>query len=429
MQTLRAVPGVIDPVTGPLQVLWRSEMSMVPWTDGWRDSRTSVGARVRADRSIDVVSIDARTGLEQWSVPLLPAPTRALSSFSYAGSGCAATAPTSTGAQSRVVCLAADGHESVGADGQVQQVRSTTSRMKVIDTSSGTVLAEHDTETRPGVLAQHFALLGAVAVVSGTNDAGSVDIWALDLRTGAELWRRDAPVPDAWAQTAATHDLPVSLRRLNDEEVLASVPGRLEVIDAAGRSDVVDDGDLSFSFHPTATETLLTLQRAGSTVVRSMRGQVTVDGDLVPTAIDDASMGSVLFSRSGGDLVAVDVHTGDVRWRTDEPYPTVVAVLEGRVLVETSSGWRALDGEDGAELWERPRTTGPAMHQIISDGNLWYVNDLPKRDGRAQAELVGLSVNDGAERLRLPLPDGVTDVESSSIGLASWSDKGFVILG
>ncbi len=44
-------------------------------------------------------------------------------------------------------------------------------------------------------------------------------------------------------------------------------------------------------------------------------------------------------------------------------------------------------------------------------------------------EFVGLSVAEGAERLRLPLPAGVTDVESSSIGLVSWSDDGFVVLG
>ncbi len=252
LQTLGAVRGVVAPVSDPLRVLWRSDSTDLPWTADWHDPRTLVGARVDDDGSVAVVSVDARTGQRLWSVPLVAALPAAAEGprLHNAGTSCAAAPPAADGAQRHVVCLAVDTRESLSPARELTFVAPTTSRLVVLDASTGQVVADHDTETEPGVLARQFVLLDEVVVLSGVAADGSGDIWALDLYTGAERWRRNNPAAALdWAAIGATTDVPVSLWRLNGREAMVSVPGRVEVVDAQGRSEVFVQRGGSFGVH------------------------------------------------------------------------------------------------------------------------------------------------------------------------------------
>src|SRR5688572_10765709 len=64
--------------------------------------------------------------------------------------------------------------------------------------------------------------------------------------------------------------------------------------------------------------------------------------------------------RGGGQLVAVDLNRGTIRWRLDVATPFTPATGEGLVFTVTDQVIEARDAETGATKWQSPLPGGAA---------------------------------------------------------------------
>ena len=147
---LAAVPGVLDPLGDELEVVralgeeeTRSLLTSIPVAD-----QTWASIRVGEDGSQAFTATDLRTGEAVWSTPLLgPNPGRAAGRQKSSG-GDASRVPTPGGAVTWAVCTVTDGYSTFSVAAGRGAVPATTTRVAVLDTGDGHLLAdwavEHD---------------------------------------------------------------------------------------------------------------------------------------------------------------------------------------------------------------------------------------------------------------------------------------------
>lgn len=108
-------------------------------------------------------------------------------------------------------------------------------------------------------------------------------------------------------------------------------------------------------------------------------------------------------NQAHGDLVAIDVDTGEVRWRHNERYPMMAGALStagGVVFTGTADGYAVgVDAKTGAELWRFATGSGvrsqPMAYQL--DGKTYLA--IGSGGGGLVQEIVGMPT---------PLPHGST---------------------
>ena len=100
----------------------------------------------------------------------------------------ASRVPTASAAATWAVCTVTDGYSTFSVAGGEEPVQATTTRVAVLDTGDGHLLAEWAVE--------HDAWIGVLPglVLVGLRRDGDIEIVAHDARTGAERWRhQDSP--------------------------------------------------------------------------------------------------------------------------------------------------------------------------------------------------------------------------------------------
>lgn len=354
---LAAVPGALDPLGDELEVVRRigEEETRSLWSSIPVADHTWAGIRVGEDGSQAFTATDLRTGEAVWSTPLLgPHAGRAAGRDKSSGGGCrpgAANPPAQTATWA--VCTVTDGYSTFSTATGEERVPATTTRVAVLDTGDGHLLAEWAVE--------HDALIDVLPglVLVGLRRDGNVEIVAHDARTGTERWRHeDSPAGNtsqpagSWTFVAAGDvvgypdgdsltvlsaggevvrtDLPAPGR-----ETLATDPGTgLPVLPAP----LVDDGDT------TSTTTLLARDADPA------RDRVLL-GRIIRMTVDDGSVpGLVLTTRDR--LYAWDEDTGRPRWDRDLRGGYGALVVRGRVYLCTPTSVVALDGRYGDTVWE-----------------------------------------------------------------------------
>ena len=320
-------------------VLWRPDAAATAVIQQGIDVEGAVlGLAVAADGSQAFVSLDQRTGRQRFSTPLLgPDPDRARSLDRSAAGTCVAVpvavpvdVPVDVGTTDRAACLVSDGFVQYGDEGVETRKPATTTRVVVLDTHDGHVVADM---SAPG--ATVLAALPGLAVVAVPGRDGHTEVTGRDLVTGEVRWRFSPPLPGADRRAFAGE---VRLFAV-DGLVGVTVPGwTATVLSSTGEVlRASRPGDADHLLDPVAGRLVL-LSTTGSgalesTLVERGRADVDVPGEVLPFTVDDGSVPGLVLT-SSGNVRGWDAATGEARWRSDVVASVNAVLLDGRVLRE-----------------------------------------------------------------------------------------------
>lgn len=434
---LAQVPGVLAPVDETLVIERRvsTEEASALFGQAW-------GALERGSDGAQTYTWVDGTGGPGWSAELL-GPNAALAGVAapsvVTGSECVedvapSASPTTA---TRVVCLVSDGALVVDAagGGNLVRVPATTREVVVLSTTDGSVLARW-----PVAAGENLAVLPDDVVVLASGSAADTTITGYDVLTGEQRWTEAEPLPGGF--TFDDDDLlAVSLSRAGDLLAYAS-PGRdLRLLSSDGLPVRDLDGDLAGMLDAgwmTDHDGRILLESRDSasprTTLIALDGDpaddVTVDGYVIRTAVDDGSVPGMLLTTEGG-VSAWDERTGATRWSSDAvANPRSALVVRGRVFLATSRKIVALDGSTGATLWSTTAEAEMTVDGIFTDAHHLLATLEPTRpDG--EPVLVAFEPASGHEDFRAPYPEGVSVVVPAGrtlIGLIEASNE-FAVLG
>ena len=122
---------------------------------------------------------------------------------------------------------------------------------------------------------------------------------------------------------------------------------------------------------------IVTLQAVVATVAPlDPRWSIPFESAPIAAAGFDATTAYVTLK--GGQLVAVDLDLGSVRWRVDVDTPFTPATGDGLVFTTTESSIEARDAETGATRWRTPLPGGAAVPLYWDTG--WLLASTPNGD-------------------------------------------------
>ncbi len=402
---LAAVPGVLRPVDDTLDVV----RTLTP-PDLAALAGEPFGALEREPDGAQVYHWYDPAG-DSWTTRLLgpdgltEGPHQVVS-----GSGCATDAAPATAHQ--VVCLVTDGAMVFSPSGQVEQgVVATSTEVVVLDPADGSVLARWPLGSGTSVA----ALPDGLAVVAGLTGE-TAEVTGYDALTGRERWRYEQPTaPGGSADGAFRAGDLVAVSLPDGSLVLLAPDGTVVRDDLHGPGG--DGAAWSWTSDPDGDDLTL-VSEAPDGSVRSVlvapdgdpAGDLTVDGRLLPTTVDDGSVPDLLLS-ADTSLYASDARTGERRWSVDLPSTTTALVVRGRVVVTTPRQVVALDGRSGRVLWRSDALEGLTADALFTDGAHILVA-LGRTGTGAVPSLAAYDPDSGAEVFRTPLPDGVEGLGS-----------------
>ena len=220
--------------------------------------------------------------------------------------------------------------------------------------------------------------VGSAVVVGNMALIGAADgnVYAFDAATGKERWR--AKTNGRVRATPSVHD---------GTAVVGSADGRVYALDVAtGRTRWV---------HRTIGDTV-DLERAGYDR-RTIQSTAAIAED------------RVFFGSRDGGFYAVDLATGERRWRASHGGSWVVgspAVRDGRAYVGSSDGHfiHAIDVATGREVWRTP-TVGNVLSSPVIAGDALFAGVGYTNMG--YGDLLALEVATGVVRWRLRFADAV----------------------
>ncbi len=237
---------------------------------------------------------------------------------------------------------------------------------------------------------------------------GTVAVARRDLRAGSTVWRHEEAVqtPEAFGSgvgaivTGTTVSIggpaPFVLDLTTGAETALSDERPQET-----RWPLADGAAVVWAGEPTRPGGSVRVEEPGGGVRFSFEG-----APVLPAWQDGA--GTALGARmwSGGDgpgaLVALDVRSGERLWSSaDSGAAQSLLQLDGRLL-RLSNEAVLLDLRSGRTLWRHPVDTSTDAAAPVTDGDVVV---LPVRaDG---LELVAVALDTGAERWRMPAPEGL----------------------
>lgn len=431
---LRDVPGVRAPLPAALTEVWRVPgdrlpVPVPPTGDpllGLRDTTTGT----------ELVALDPATGADAWALPLTSAPAGAADVLGTPLPACDAPRSPGTARPARLVCLVTDAWSRDG--GLVaQEVPATTSRLVVVRTSDGHVTAEHAVDVAPPapgaapdgaddgtpLPATSLVLIGDVAVLGHPVAPAGLLVRAVEVATGAELWRR-APAP---AGPAAGE--PTTPRvRAADGAVAVPAPYGFALVARDGsllRQVRVGPGALTGAALGLPGDRGLLVREDDRWRLVTSRRDVPLPGDPLVATVDDGSAGALVLSRTPQGLHAVAADSGTQRWSVPLPDAEQALVVQGRVHVLAPDGLHAYDARTGAPLWQRRHAdhdesrAGP----VATDGEHLLV-PVAGRDGGDATGVVHVALDDGHAVSTRPLPPGLLGVWPAPDPVLGWTGEG-----
>ena len=425
-QRLAETPGVVRSVGADVGVLWRPDPAATAVIGQGIDVDGAVlGLEVAADGSQSFVSLDHRTGQERFRTPLLGPDAERARSLDRTAAGSCVAVPVDEGSPSQVACLVSDGFVQYGDEGVETRKPATTTRVVVLDTGDGHIVA-----ATPAPGATTLAALPGLAVVAVPGRDAQTQVTGRDLVTGEVRWTFSAPLPGP------------DRRAFADEVRLFAVDGLVGVTIPGWTATVLSStgevlrasrpGDADHVLDPVAGRlVLLSITGSGallSTLVERGRADVDLPGEVLPFTVDDGTVPGLVLT-SSGNVRGWDAATGESRWKSDVVASGNALVLHGRVHVSTQAGVVALDGRTGDLLWRAAPAEGRVPGFLVTDGRHLVVADQPVVGGPG-SRLVAHAPADGSVVWRVPFPDGLRS--SLAIGhlLVGWGDDGrLVVLG
>jgi outer membrane protein assembly factor BamB len=243
-------------------------------------------------------------------------------------------------------------------------------------------------------------------------------------RPGADLYTNSLLRLDqstgklAWFQQVLPHDLydwdlhlPPMLAKVNGREVVVvgGKMGYVYEIDAASgkllwkRSVGVHNG------HDHDNELALDSERAGSSrpvaglhtpetvepgALGGVETQMAVDGSTVygavvnlPTVYQTQQKLSLEFAKGSGEMVALNLATGSIKWDTKLPQPAYgAATISNDLVFTTTYDGRvlALDRQTGKIVWKHQLPTNTNATVAIDGDTLLTAASVPVKNGRAE---------------------------------------------
>lgn len=417
-ERLAAVPGVYPPLGDELEVV----RAITPAEGNRLWASIEIGAErtaallVAEDGSQSFTAVDQRTGETLWSTPLLgPNAQRAAAVQNSWGGWCLGDTPPGEPA-TVAACLVTDGFLRYEDDGTEERMPATSSRVVVLDTRDGHVIAEWGTEPTA-----QLAVLDGLTVV-GTRDPerGAVVI-AHDLRSGDERWRYERPLVDSpdgapesyWGLLSAGDTVGIS-----DGETITLLSSTGSVV----RSDVLDSSGGGFTTDPI-TGAFAIVTNAGRTTTllapdADPADDVVVRGQILYLSVDDGSLPDLVLT-SESHLYASDRTTGEEVWEADLQPDYSALVIRGRVYVTTTTEVVALDGRTGEVEWRTPQPASGGGSLATDSRDLLLLSS--EYDGSGSGTVSVLDLASGDELRRIPYPVGVDQLQLMHGMLLGWA--------
>ncbi len=427
LDRLAATPGVLRPVDESVGVLWRPDAAAVTVLQQRIDvAGAALGLALADDGSQAFVALDLLSGEQRFRTPLVgPDPTRARTLDRSAAGRCVPVPSTSAPPVRQAACLVSDGFVQYGDEGVETRKPPTSTRVVVLDTGDGHVVAD---VPAPG--ATTLAAVPGLAVVGVPGADDRSEVLALDLGTGQVRWRFTPPLPGADRRAFAGEVRVFAV----DGLVGVTIPGwTATVLSSTGQVlRASQPGDADHLVDPVAGRlVLLTSTGSGglrSTLVQRGRADVDLPGAVLPLAVDDGSLPGLVLT-SGGNVRGWDAATGDARWTSDVVASVNALVLDGTVYLSTQAGVVALDGRSGAVVWRAATVEGTVPGSVATDGRHLLAAEQPVV-GDAASQLVAYALDDGRTLWRVPLPDRLRSTVAVDHLLIGWGgDGGLAVLG
>lgn len=423
------VPGVLAPVDGTIDVLWRLDALTAPLLyDAVHVDGLLVGGRFEASGAQTAVALDARTGEVAWSTRLAATDTDVRSPESDGSVPCSGDgAPTDDPV---LTCLVL-GTDPDGVAGTAPRP----AELVALDARSGSVLRRTPASPTLGLRA-----VGATLVTADVDPDGTLRVDALDPRSGEPVWTFATP-PGAADPAAGAPWLTSTV----DGEALVQVSSGAWLLDAHGalRTAAQLDADVQ------SADQVVTRLRSGRLAITTYLAQAyttrLLDEDGRPVATipaagasisaDDGSTPDVLLL-AGADEVphAWDAVTGAPAWEDETLASGSGVVLDGTYYGRGTGGaLAAVRLSDGATLWRSTAdgVTGSTAdtygNPVMTDGRSILV---PVRRGE-DFLLEAYARDDGRREWSTPLPDGILMVSPVGGLLVGWTGGGDeqVVLG
>lgn len=140
---------------------------------------------------------------------------------------------------------------------------------------------------------------------------------------------------------------------------------------------------------------LIAILQAPVTTVAPLDPRWSIPFDTPPVAAAGFDATTAYVPLKGGQLVAVDLDSGTVRWRLDLTTAFTPATGEGLVFTTTESSIEARDALTGATRWRTPLPGGAAVPLYWDTG--WLLASTPNGD------LAAFRASDGTLVWRQPL--------------------------
>jgi outer membrane protein assembly factor BamB len=368
-----SLPGVVTSLQHPVRERWQLG------SDG--QVFGVAGLVVSTDRELGIVARESPSGRQAWSVEV---GDRAV----IGAIRCPHEVGDPATGSSAVVCL---------VPGSSEPLVPAAWRADVLDAATGAVLRR---VSFPGFVVGSATLDGDLVVAERAS--GGVTVSRLDVVRDRELWRTH--LPDLYAgNRLAVHA---------DRDVVALSGAVGAVLDARDGREIG-----RWQPQPRSNRTVgprvVTRAGEGFGVWASPfagqwygpdgRPQAELRGFAAdPPVIDGSTPGVVLLgSPDGRRLTAVDVTSGESRWRRPMP-DRVLLRLDGRVVTTRDGVIEAVDVADGHRLWSSRLDVGddPSMGAPMTDGVRVLV---PGRDADGRLRATAFDVSTGEREWRASL--------------------------
>lgn len=295
----------------------------------------------------------------------------------------------------------------------------TWARVLVVAVADGRVVRERDVDLpAPRTLAATDTLV--VEVVRHPDGTTPVDVvTARDPVTWDQRWSTPVPVPGAEHGFTGSPTLRTSSRYVVVDGVVAVT------VLAADDGAVLREPDGSavtgwIGGAPGDEVDVLAFGADGGTLLWTPDQQVEVDGQMLTPSVDDGSLGELVLTTAGHDLVASD-RDGTRRWRAADVNAWDAVVVGGHLAVLDRDTLRGVDGRTGAVRWTQEVEEGATV--VATDGHAVLLHESALLlggviDPDPSIDLAAFDLVDGRELWRTTLDGlvGVRSVEGRLVG-------------
>lgn len=409
LAALEGVPGLLDPVDGPLRPVELPPLDGTAWVSARAATGVLVGAVLDDQGRAYAAGVRPDDPAHGWETTLFTIDRTAEDegeAASFGGMyGCETVAPERT----QVMCFA----EAVAAgstDPQAPPGPTLGRRLVLLAPADGTVVADL-TDDLPAWTRMQATVLDDVLVVAGSDDDGG-HVRALTTE-GETLWDLALPEvrPGSWVGLEA-----------GDGTTAVVTDERALLVDASG--SVLQEVRVSQTTHARAThgdEFVLPLFETSEVLLLGPGGSRTLPGAAVPLVVDDGSVPGLTLTVDRQGLHAWDADSTEL-WTSGRAPEQAAILLDGRLTIGSGTGVVTLDATTGEELW---RADGLLPDSgLATDGRVVLVM-APEAETGARRHVVALDLRDGDEAWRTTLPTSVDHV-TANLGVLmtlSWSEQ------